>query len=67
MYGVLGLILVLVALCYTNAALRGGWSVISVDDAKVVELSNWAVGKIGNGYALREIKAAEYQVNFNLD
>ena len=38
---------------------------MSVDDAKVVELSNWAVETIGNGYNLREIKKAEYQVNFN--
>ena len=64
MYGVLGLTIVLVALCYIHAAQLGGWSDISVDDAKVVELSNWAVEEIGNGYVLREIKAAEYQVNF---
>ena len=36
-----------------------------MDDEKVVELSNWAVETIGNGYALREIKKTEYQVNFN--
>ena len=67
MNAILGLTVLLIGLCYTNAAspLLGGWSNLSVDDAKVVELSNWAVETIGNGYALREIKKAEYQVNFN--
>ena len=43
-------------------ALPGGWNEIAVDDAKVVELAGWAVGEIGNGYSLLEIKGAEYQV-----
>ena len=43
-------------------AFPGGWNVIAIDDAKVVELADWAVGEIGNGYSLLEITGAEYQV-----
>ena len=46
-------------------ALPGGWNEIAVDDAKVVELADSAVGEIGNGYSLLEIKGAEYQVRPN--
>ena len=42
--------------------LLGGWNEIAVDDVKVVELADWAVGQIGNGYSLLNIQRAEYQV-----
>ena len=56
---------VLVALGGTLAMafpLLGGWNGISVDDEKVVQLADWAVGQIGNGYSLLNIQRAEYQV-----
>ena len=46
--------------------LLGGWNEIAVDDVKVVELANWAVGQIGNGYSLLNIQGAEYQVCVSL-
>ena len=65
MYGVVSLVVVLLAVSYAQAMLLGGFSDVAVNDARVVELANWAVGEMGNNYELLEITDAQKQVNLN--
>ena len=60
-YIVSSLAVLSVAVCGA-LAFPGRWNEIAIDDEKIVELAEWAVGEIGIGYSLLEIRGADYQV-----
>ena len=65
MYGVVSLVVVLLAISYAQAMMLGGFYDVEVNDANVIEVATWAVGEMGNNLELLEILNAQKQVNFN--
>ena len=65
MYGVVSLVVVLMAISYVQAMIVGQFYNEVAIDTNVIEVATWAVEEMGNNLQLVDILNAQKKVNFN--